>query len=133
MDNVIPFPKHNQNPIPVDLEEVDYRISQIKNHHINETLATVIPLMFSYLESAGFDFGTMDEDEEGLDDPNIKDAAFMVEAIRSLLCKHHDIDHPFQQISDGIFEPDLSNKGVFSLVKKLSIEFKNVEKGTAES
>lgn len=133
MDNVIPFPKNNNNPntIPLDIEEVDDKIQQLKNHHINETLATVIPMLFSYLESAGFDFGTMDEDEEGLDDPNLKDGAFMVEAVRSLLCKHHDMDHPFQIISEKIFEPDLSNKGVFSLAKKLHIEFKDLEKGNS--
>jgi hypothetical protein len=133
MDNVIPFPKNNNNPYsaPVNLEEVDSKIYQLKHHHINETLATVIPMLFTYLESAGFDFADMDEDDELIDDPNVKDGAFMVEAIRSLLCKHYNMDHPFQQISENVFEPDLSNKGVFSLAKKLHIEFKNLEKGNS--
>jgi hypothetical protein len=85
--------------------------------------------LFSYLETGGFEFDV--EEDEALDDPNIKDAAFIVEAIRSLLCKHHGIDHPFQQISERIFEPDLSNKGVFSLAKKINITFKNLEKGNS--
>ena len=127
MDNVIPFPKNNK--IPADFEEVDDKILQIKNHHINDTLQSVIPILFSYLETGGFDFDV--EEDEALDDPNIKDAAFIVEAIRSLLCKHHGIDHPFQQISERIFEPDLSNKGVFSLAKKINITFKNLEKGNS--
>ena len=131
MDNVIPFPKNNKNIIPADIEEVECRLQQLKHHHINEAISIVVPILFSYLESAGFEFDDMDEEGDGLDDPNIKDAAFMVEAIRSLLCKHHEMDHPFQQISEGIFEQDSVNKGVFSLVKKLSIEFKNVEKGNS--
>jgi hypothetical protein len=131
MDNVIPFPKNNQNAIPTDIDEVESRLEQLKFHHINEAISVVVPILFSYLESAGFEFDGMDEEDDGLDDPNIKDAAFMVEAIRSLLCKHHNMDHPFQQISEGVFEQDAVNKGVFSLVKKLSIEFKNVEKGNS--
>jgi hypothetical protein len=129
MDNVIPFPKNN-NKIPADFEEVDEKISQVKNHHINDTLQMVVPVLFSYLETAGFDFTVEDEDEVA-NDPNIKDAAFIVEAIRSLLCKHHGMDHPFQQISEHIFEPDLSNEGVFSLAKKINITFKNLEKGNS--
>ena len=46
MDNVIPFPKNNK--IPVDEDEVDDKIAQVKYHHINETLQIVIPIMFSY-------------------------------------------------------------------------------------
>ena len=89
----------------------------------------VIPILFSYLESGGFEFDV--EEEEALDDPNIKDAAFIVEAIRSLLCKHHGMEHPFQQISEHIFEADSSNKGIFNLAKKINIVFKPLEKGNS--
>ena len=56
MDNIIPFPKNNQNlnSIPTDIDEVEFKIQQLKNHHINETLTTIVPMLFSYLESAGF-------------------------------------------------------------------------------
>ena len=132
MDNVIPFPKNNK--IPANHDEVDEKIQQIKHHHINETLTTIIPMLFSYLASAGFEFDNMDEieDEDEIEnDPNIKDAAFLVEAIRSLLCKHHSMDHPFQQIAENVFEPDSTNEGIFSLAKKLNITFKNLEKGSS--
>jgi hypothetical protein len=110
---------------------VDEKIAQVKNHHINETLQAVVPILFSYLESAGFDFNVDDEEEDAMNDPNIKDAAFIVESIRSILCKHHGMDHPFQQISEHIFEPDLTNEGVFSLAKKINITFKSLEKGNS--
>ena len=129
MDNVIPFPKNNK--IPVDEDEVDDKIAQVKYHHINETLQIVIPIMFSYLETAGFEFDVEDDEEDAVNDPNIKDAAFIVEAVRSLLCKHHGLEHPFQQISEHIFEQDISNKGVFNLAKKINIVFKNLEKGNS--
>jgi len=130
MDNIIPFPLKNKMPAPLNLDEVDEKISHVKNHHVNETLQAVVPILFSYLESAGFDFNVDDEDDPS-SDPNIKDAAFIVEAIRSILCKYHNMDHPFQQISENIFEPDLSNEGVFSLAKKINITFKNLEKGNS--
>ena len=129
MDNVIPFPKNNK--IPVDEDEVDDKIAQVKYHHINETLQIVIPIMFSYLETAGFEFDVEDDEEDAVNDPKIKDAAFIVEAVRSLLCKHHGLEHPFQQISEHIFEQDISNKGVFNLAKKINIVFKNLEKGNS--
>ena len=130
MDNVIPFPIKNKIPAPVDLDEVSEKIAQVKNHHINETLQAVVPILFSYLESAGFDFD-VDDEEDVINDPNIKDAAFVVESIRSILCKYHNMDHPFQQISEHIFEPDLTNEGVFSLAKKINITFKSLEKGNS--
>jgi hypothetical protein len=129
MDNVIPFPKNNKNP--TNEEEVEDKLSQVKNHHINDTLQLVVPIMFSYLETAGFNFQGEEDEEDNLNDPNIKDAAFIVEALRSLLCKYYDMDHPFQQISEHIFEPDLANEGVFSLAKKINITFKNLEKGNS--
>jgi hypothetical protein len=130
MDNVIPFPIKNKIPAPADLDEVGEKIAQVKNHHINETLQAVVPILFSYLESAGFDFD-VDDEEDVINDPNIKDAAFVVESIRSILCKYHNMDHPFQQISEHIFEPDLTNEGVFSLAKKINITFKSLEKGNS--
>ena len=134
MDNVIPFPKNNkQNNVP-SIDEIVDRMNDVKNLHINETLETVIPMLFSYLETAGFAFADSEEgDEEITLDPNLKDGAFVVEAVRSLLSKYYGLRHPFQQISENIFVEDLIDEGTFRLVKNLNIEFKNVEKGTSET
>ena len=134
MDNVVPFPNSKkQNSVP-EVEEIFEKMIDVKNLHINETLETVIPMLFAYLETAGFAFTDSEEEDDENDlDPNLKDGAFVVESIRSLLSKYYNLKHPFQQISENVFVEDLVNEGMFRLVNNLNIEFKNVEKGTAES
>jgi len=129
MDNVIPFPINSRQQNIPNLEEISEKMIDVKNIHINETLETVIPMLFQYLDIAGFQFDTSDDDEEI--DPNLKDAAFVVEAVRSLLSKYYALSHPFQKISENVFVEDMVNEGTFRLVSNLNIEFKNVEKGNS--
>lgn len=76
-------------------------VSLIKHNHICETLMAVVPLLFNNIELAGFSI----DPAEGLDD-TIKDGTLIVEAIKSLLCKHYGIHHPLQQVADALFEID---------------------------
>lgn len=120
MDNVIQFPKKRNDlgAAPLEMEDVENKILNLRHHHINETLATVIPNLFAALESSGFiteDIGETDED--------IKDGAFIVEAIRSLLCKHYGLSHPFQQIADKVFAIVQDGEDTkFVVVDKLNIK-----------
>jgi hypothetical protein len=131
MDNIIPFPKNKiVAEHPRSVEEIDDRMLNLKNEHVNETLATVIPMLFSWLEVGGFDFSMLEEDQNMID-PFVKDGAFVVESVRSLLFKYYDMNHPFQKIADTVFIKDMENEGVFNLVKKLDIELNDVEKGNS--
>ena len=100
-NNVIEFPNKNKllSGEPKDMIEVTLNVNQIRFNHINETLQAVIPMIFSNIELAGFDF-IPDEDDE---DPNIKDGALLVECLRSILCKHYNIEHPLQRIAEELF------------------------------
>lgn len=127
MDNIIQFPRKNgmeDKFLPTSEEEINSKIDLLKYHHIHETLATVIPMLFSNLEAAGFDCSD-DTDE------NLKDGAFVVEAIRSILCKYHGIDHPFQEIAQNVFLPDIDHEGMLKVVEELNIKFKDAEKGNS--
>lgn len=127
MDNIIQFPRKysgEENLLPTSEEEVNSKIDLLKYHHIHETLATVIPMLFANLEVAGFDCN--DESEE-----NLKDGAFVVEAIRSILCKHYGLDHPFQEIAQNVFLPDIDHEGMLKVVEELNIKFKDAEKGNS--
>ena len=73
MSNVIKFP--NQGRVLTE-ETVTSNISNVKLVHINETLQTVIPILFSNIEIAGFDLSVDDNDE---DDTDIKDGTLIVE------------------------------------------------------
>lgn len=127
--NVISFPSRGKfiNNPPISEEKAAIGVSMVKFNHINETLATVIPMLFNNLELAGFDFSVEDE----RDDYNVKDGSFIVEAVRSMLCKFHDIKHPFQDIAETIFIKQDDNS--YKLNKKLDIELEDYEEEGGES
>ena len=123
MDNVIQFPKKKNGiaAAPVDMEDVENKILNLRFHHINETLAEVIPNLFASLESAGFVF-----DEEGEEEKDLRDGAFLVESIRSILCKRYGIPHPFQEIADEVFHMSKDGEDTrFIIAKELNIKFRN--------
>jgi len=102
-------------------------MSFLKHYHINETLANVIPQLFTQLEAAAFDFG-IDEDAE---DAYIKDGAFIVEAVRALLCKYHRMEHPFTVLAQNVFTDEGAEIGTLRVVDAIDLKFKNPEKGNS--
>ena len=113
-NNVISFPKTSIDPNHINEDEVEDRLELLKQYHIQETISIVIPSLFNQLEISGF--LSNDESED------IKDGAFIVESIRSLLCKRYDLYHPFQKIANSLFYVDSSNP--FSLKIKDSLTIK---------
>lgn len=128
-NNVISFPNKGNFQLPVGAPttdaEVASNVSQIKFNHINETLATIVPMIFSNIELAGFDF-IIDEDDY---DPNLKDAALIVETLRSMLCKYYSITHPLQDIAEDLFV--LQEDGSFTITDHLDIDLSDYEKGNS--
>lgn len=116
MGTVIKFPTSHVNP-PLDEVELLSSVENIKHNHIEETMAAVLPMLFNNLDLASFDFETL---EEEIPDAFIKDGSFLVESIRSMLCKYYGIYHPFQEIAEQIFEQD--EDGNYNLAKKLEID-----------
>jgi hypothetical protein len=122
-NNVIQFPKKNnriQNN-EVVLEDITKNVQMMKHYHIQETIANLAPIIFNNLEVAGF--GISDDEDTEI----VRDGAFIVEAIRSILCKHYGIYHPFQQIADNIFEPDEEEEGALRIVERLNLKLKRSE------
>ena len=123
-NNVIQFPKKNNNQPPEDIgiEEITHNVQMMKMYHIQETIANLAPIIFNNLEIAGFNIPDEDDDNE-----IIKDGAFIVESLRSIMCKYYKIYHPFQQIADNIFEPDEEEEGALRIVEKLNLKLKKSE------
>ena len=129
MDNIIQFPRSSNGKfVPTDESQIEDRMAYLKHMHINETLANVIPSLFSQLETAAFDFGI---DEDAAEDAYIKDGAFVVEAVRALLCKYHGLEHPFIELSNAVFTAEGVEQGSLKVVDEVSIKFKNPEKGNS--
>jgi hypothetical protein len=53
---------------------------------------------------------------------DIKNGAFMVEALRSLLCKYYSMNHPFQEIAENVFVED--GEGGYTIADTLVLELK---------
>jgi len=118
-NNVILFPKENKNlSRMISIDEIDHNVEQMNLYHIQETIATIIPIIFTHLDIAGFY-----PDEEDLE-TDIKDGAFFVEALRSMLCKHYDIYHPFQKITENIFLDDADEEGALKIADSITIDLK---------
>ena len=95
-DNVVPFPGVKRNSPPQNLEEVQSNLETIRQVHIEEAMNLVATVVFDNLLLAGFSF---DPD----DDSMIKDVALMLESLRSLLSKYHNLEHPFHRVANEIF------------------------------
>jgi len=119
-NNVIQFPfKGSTTQTQLSLKDVVLSVNMIKHSHISQTLETIIPMLFNNMEIAGFNIVPLEEDG---DDEHIKDGALIVEAIRSLMCKYYEIEHPFQELSEKLFIAH--DDGSFALAKTLIMDFK---------
>ena len=122
-NNVIQFPsKGNFLKTALSAEELTNNLNMVKHNHIIETLETIVPMLLNNMDLAGFDIIPSEEDEE---DPNMKDCALVVEAIRSLMCKHYMIDHPFQDLSENLFQ--FKQDGSLTIAKSLDMDFESDE------
>lgn len=118
-NNVITFPKENKNiKKSATIEEINENVEQMNMYHIHETIGNLIPIVFTHLEIAGFN----PSDEQIEED--VRDMAFFVESLKSMLCKHHGIYHPFQVLSDKIFEEELTEEGALKIVDEITIDLK---------
>lgn len=122
-NNVITFPKSYNGPARDQeaLEEIDKKIDLMKHFHIQETITNIAPMIFNQLDISGFSLS----DDSMDDSESIKDGAFIIEALRSIMCKHYGIYHPFQKLSENIFYPDDEDPMTLKIVDDLNIKLKD--------
>jgi hypothetical protein len=124
-NNVIVFPKNNpkvSDPKDPSFEDVQNNINMAKHYHIQETIANIAPLIFNQLEVSGFNF------PDDTDEDDIKEGAFIVESLRSMMCRYYGMYHPFQRVAENIFVPDEEDDTSLRIVDELVINLKNDKK-----
>ena len=120
-NNIISFPRPYIGPKnELDSAEIARNLEMMKHYHIQETIANITPIVFAQLEVAGFDIS----DEDTFD---VKDGAFLVESLRSMLCKYYGMYHPFQQISENVFFPDKEEIGALKIADSINLNLKKSE------
>lgn len=120
MSNIINFPKEKisqREQVPKDINEIKINVDSMKYTHIQETISVITPMIFQQLSVAGFDI--IDDDNE---ETSLKDGAFLVETIRSILHRYYDLPHPFQKISESVFT--IQENGVLLVADELCISLK---------
>jgi hypothetical protein len=116
--NVIQFPFKGNHVDKIDTKTVQSGINLIKYHHVEETMAHVIPQLFNNIDLAGFNVIPEYEDEGAGE--FIKDCSLLLESLRSLLYKHHGIKHPFQTVAENVFIQE--SEMVLKIVEELNIK-----------
>lgn len=124
-NNVITFPKEYKGP--ANLEKITENLDMMKQFHIQETIANIAPIIFTQLDIAGFSFN---DDETAESAESLKEGAFIVESIRSLLCRHYGIYHPFQDLSDKVFNVEDIETPSLKIVDELQVKFKKTEENS---
>lgn len=125
-NNVVSFPKGKGVSKDITLDDIQHNMDMMRHYHIQETIQNLIPMIFNQLDIAGF--GLIEDDV----DHDIKDGAFIVEALRSLMLKHYDMHHPFQQVAEAIFIPHPKEEGAFKIVDKLELELQPISETETE-
>lgn len=123
-NNVVTFPKPYSGPKEeVSIEDISKNLDMMKHFHIQETLTNIAPMIFNQLDISGFTLSDPDSEEF----ENIKDGALIIESLRSIMCKHYGMYHPFQKLSEEIFYPDDSDEDVLKIADSITIDLKNSE------
>lgn len=120
-NNVISFPKKDSDgkspKSKKSIEEINHNLEMMKQYHIQETVLNLAPIIFNHLDIAGF--GLVEDEDEDL-----KDGAFIIEALRSIMYKYYDMYHPFQDIAENIFSIEKDDEGAFKIADEINIKFK---------
>jgi hypothetical protein len=116
-NNVIQFPKEKmRTTTQYDEKILSTNILEIKVNHINEALMIILPSLFNNIDIAGFPTSEPNENDD------VKDINLVVESLRSLLCKYYNVNHPFQDLAEKLFEKE-EETDEFILTKKIELEF----------
>jgi hypothetical protein len=95
-DNVIVFPglKRDDAP-PQNLDEIHDKVTQTRRDHVTAVMNDMIPDIINMFGAYGVDIN---------DDKYVKDVALVMEGIKALLHRQYNLEHPFHNMSDTIFE-----------------------------
>jgi hypothetical protein len=99
------------------IEEINHNLEMMRQYHIQETVLNLAPIIFNQLDIAGFGLAE-DEDED------LKDGAFIVESLRSIMYKYYDMYHPFQDIAENVFVIEKDSEETFKIVDEINLKFR---------
>lgn len=112
-NNVIQFPKAKSNTPPQTIEEMVADIDRLRRDHADEIVTSMIPNLIGMFMSNGVD---VDQHEY------IKDVSMIVESTKALLYKYFDIEHPFHDMIEQVFDFNYNDDDTVAYSYKLPTE-----------
>lgn len=126
MTNVIQFPvvhRGEDTGVPSSVEEIKAQADNLRHIWINEMCEVMVSTLVQQMEAGGFHI---------MADEHNKDFGFLIESVRSALCKTIGMYHPFQEVSEKIMETHEDLEGVLVIADSISVKFDH-EKNPNES
>lgn len=119
MDNVVAFPRSPLIPegLPSTPEQAKATVELVRHLFINEMTEALVGTLVQQMMAGGFNI---------LDVVHEKDFAFLIETVRSSLCKTIGLYHPIQDVSDHIME-ETDEEGVLRIAESISVKFQDDE------
>lgn len=93
-DNLVKFPSGNTNNQVPTPESVTEKVTILRNENVDEITEMLTDEIMSVFEFTGFD---------SKDPKTDKEMYFIVEAIRSMVSKKLNLEHPFQILAKNSF------------------------------
>lgn len=95
MSNVVQFPVERLNVPPQSIEEMQDSISIMRKEHVDNLMDMMIPSVLTLFETNGMDVET---------EAYVKDSALVIEAIKALMYKYYNLEHPLNFIAETCFD-----------------------------
>lgn len=105
LGNVILFPGKSKNRPPQSIEEICREVKLNKTARIEEVTEVIVVQLFEDLFNNGYDFSEKEEAN--------KDMAFLIEAVKSIMCKHDGMTHTFHNLAETYFVADTNGELTF--------------------
>lgn len=100
------------------IDEIIQFRKNMQTMHIEEAMEFILPMFFGYCAQAGFIFADPEDEEYDLTgDKFFKDGILVTEALRSMLMKYYNIEHPLQQVADAMVE--ITEDGNFVIASRI--------------
>lgn len=130
-DNIIMFPKQKKitndefvsDEFLKQNENLSSSLLEMKINHINDTLFLILPKLFQNIDLAG---GMTEYYTESMDLQEFKDINLIIEAIRALLYKRYQLEHPLQKMSEEIFM--VTDDGLINMKENINLNFNQKQK-----
>lgn len=92
---LFPVPEDHNDRLPQTMDEIKSNVEVVRQMYVSEVTETLLTVMVQQMVAGGFE---VDAEEHN------KDFGFLIETVRSTLCKTMGFYHPFQDVASELMQ-----------------------------